>query len=167
MTPNGTLNYLKMSLGSPPVFFKVGPRTPSSQTSCGHLEPKWLQKGVHFEAKIDSKIVLISGVEKVGDLEGPRVAKWTLETSKSLKTIGGVANFSFSHFSLQRRSGNTFLSILGPFLYPFGDRFETQNPDNKLSSEKVVKSCRSERTALSNAEGNARMLPSTRIQIYE
>ncbi len=44
--------------------------------------PKRLQKGVRFEAKIESTIVLISGVEKVGDPEGPRVAKWTLGTSK-------------------------------------------------------------------------------------
>ena len=86
-TPNWFQNYLKMSLGSPPgsKVAKVGPRTPSSQPPCTHLEPKWLPKGVNFEAKIESKIVLISRVEKVGDLEGPRVAKWTLQTSKIIE----------------------------------------------------------------------------------
>ena len=76
-----------MSLGSPPgsKVAKVGPRTPSAQRQCGHLELKRLQKGVHFETKIEPKIVLSSRVEKVGDLEGPRVAKWTLQTSKIIE----------------------------------------------------------------------------------
>ena len=65
-------------------------------TRCGvrspFLESFWCpngaqrtQKGNRFEAKIKLKIVLISGVEKVGDLEGPRVAKWTLQTSKIIE----------------------------------------------------------------------------------
>ena len=76
-----------MNLGSPPApkVAKVGSRTPYSQSQYCHLEPKWLQKGINFEAKIESKIVLISRLEKVGDLEGPRVAKWTLKTSKIIE----------------------------------------------------------------------------------
>ena len=73
-----------MNLGSPPgsKVARLGPRTPSSQTSCGHLVPNMLQHWGHFETKICSKIVLSSRVEKVGHLEGPRVAKWTLGTLK-------------------------------------------------------------------------------------
>ena len=48
----------------------------------GPFGPKRLQKGVRFEAKIESTIELFSGVGKVGDPESPRVAKRTLGTSK-------------------------------------------------------------------------------------
>ena len=91
-----------MSLGSPPApkVAKVGSRTPYSQREESHLVPKWFQKGVHFEAKIDSKIVLISEIEKVGDLEGPRVTKWTLQTSKINENHWRGCNFQlFTLFS--------------------------------------------------------------------
>ena len=75
---------LKMGLGTPPgpKVAKVGPRTPSGQKVFPHLEPKWLPEGGHFEAKIEPKIMLISRGEKVGHLEGPRVAKGTLGPPK-------------------------------------------------------------------------------------
>ena len=84
MTQNELQHELKMGLGPPPgpKVAKVGPRTPSSQKVPSHLEPKWLPKGGHFEAKIEPQIVLILRVEKAGHLEGPRVAKGTLGPPK-------------------------------------------------------------------------------------
>ena len=89
MTQNELQNELKMSLGSPPApkVAKVCPRTPSSQTPRDHLEPKWLPKGVNFEAKIEFKIVLMSGVEKVGDLEAQGSPNGPSRPQKSMKTI--------------------------------------------------------------------------------
>ena len=74
----------KLVLGPPPgpKVAKVGPRTPSSQKVPSHLEPKWLPKGGNFEAKIKPKIMLISRVEKIGHLEGPRVANGALGPPK-------------------------------------------------------------------------------------
>ena len=83
MTQKELPNELKMSLGSPPgaKVAKVGSRTPYSQSQYCHLETKWLRKGTYFEVKIEFKIWVISRLEKVGDLKGHRVAKWTLQTS--------------------------------------------------------------------------------------
>ena len=87
MTQNELQNDLKMSLGTPhgPKVTKVGPRTPWCQSPDVPIGPKWLPKGVHFETEMGPKIMWISRVEKVGDLEGPRVAKWTLQTSKIIE----------------------------------------------------------------------------------
>ena len=76
--------YLKISLGTPPgpKVAKVGPRTLSRQTSYCKLGPKLFNNGVHFEASIGPKIVLVPGVKKVGHLEGPRVAKLNLPDLK-------------------------------------------------------------------------------------
>ena len=85
MTQHELQNDLKMSLGTPPgpKVAKVGSRTPYTQSPYSNLVLKRLQNGVRFEANIESKIVLISGVEKVGDPEDHRVAKRTLGTSKN------------------------------------------------------------------------------------
>ena len=101
MTQNELQNELKMGLGTPagPKVAKVGPRTPSGQNVESHFEPKWLPEGGHFEAKVKPKIMLISRVEKVGHLEGLGSPNGPSGPPKSTKTIGGVVDFSFSHFS--------------------------------------------------------------------
>ena len=129
MTQNDLQNELKISLGSPlgSKVVKVGPRTPSSQTVYGHLEPKWLQKGVRFETQIDPKIVLISEIEKVGDLEGPRVAKWTLQTSKINENHWRACNFQVFTLFSRKAIFNKCSSSRGSFWELFGSHFGTKN----------------------------------------
>ena len=125
MTQNDLQNELKISLGSPlgSKVVKVGPRTPSSQTVYGHLEPKWLQKGVRLETKIGPKIVLIAEIEKVGDLEGPRVAKWTLQTSKINENHWRGCKFKLFTLFSQKSLFDRFPSSRGVILGAFWELF--------------------------------------------
>ena len=64
----GTLRWSRLA--------KEGPRTPSGVQ-------KLSQNGGQLRLKIESKIVLISGAEKVVDLEAQKLEKRTLGTSKT------------------------------------------------------------------------------------
>ena len=65
-----------------PKITKVGPGTPSGQNVVSHTASKRLKRGGVLRLKIEPKIVLDSGVEKVVHSDAPKLAKWTLGTSK-------------------------------------------------------------------------------------
>ena len=46
------------------------------------MELKWVKKGVVLRLKMEAKIMLNSGAEKVVHLDAPRLANWTPGTSK-------------------------------------------------------------------------------------
>ena len=90
-----------------------------------------LQKGGHFETKNGPKIKLISRVGKVGHLEGPRVAKWTLGTSKMKQNHCRGSQFQlFTVFSPKSLFG-WFSSSRGSFLEHFGSHFWIKNQSKK------------------------------------
>ena len=81
------------------------PWDPSVVKTCqrGSQDPsggqKWSRNGGHWRLKIESKIVLISGAEKVVDLEAQKLEKRTLGTSKTSQIHWRCYNFQTFAFS--------------------------------------------------------------------
>ena len=76
---------------SDPKLSQEGPRTPPVQWWSDFLEAKRAQKGAVLRLKIEPKIVLDSGAEKVVNIDAPRLANRTLGTS-SAKCEPGLQN---------------------------------------------------------------------------